>query len=81
MGLDVMNRIYWLNNEIHREPQDDSRGSLDNRVPRVEEVIAQAAESLADLNFFIAEISGIISALVELKPVAAQRGTPPGHEG
>ncbi len=55
-SLDMMNRLFWLSNETFPPP--------------VEEVIAQAAESLADPNFFIAEISGIISALVELKSVA-----------
>lgn len=46
------------------------RGSETLITPPIEEVIAQAAESLADPNFFIAEISGILSALVELKSVA-----------
>ncbi len=58
---DTMNRIYWLTNEAVPPP--------------VEEVIAQAAECLADPNFFIAEISGIISALVELQSVCHQRMT------
>ena len=70
----------------YHKPQDDSWKSQDDdnlpmqddsaRVPPpVEEVIAQAAESLADPNFFIAEISGIISALVELKSVTSQKKT------
>ncbi len=78
-NLDAMNRLYWLanENEILRVPQDDDNLPMqdDNtRVPPIEEVIAQAAECLADPNFFIAEISGIISALVELQSVCHQRG-------
>jgi hypothetical protein len=57
-----MQRVHWLVNESNSET-----------IPPVEEVIAQAAENLADPNFFIAEISGIISALGELKSVAATR--------
>jgi hypothetical protein len=67
---DTMNRIYWLINESHSK----------NAPPPVEEVIAQAAESLADPNFFIAEVSCIISALVELKEVARQRDAGPSDK-
>ncbi len=60
--LNSMNRFYWLDEQPNVVIP-----------PPIEEVIAQAAENLADPNFFIAEVSGILSALVELKEVCHQR--------
>lgn len=72
-GLGKISRT--AQDDDNREVQDD-----DQRVPTIEEVVAQAAESLADPNFFIAEISGILSALVELKDVCHRRRTAGGNE-
>ena len=60
--FDSMSLLYWMAHEPKGEVP-----------PSLEEAIIQAAESLADPNFFIAEISGLLSALVELKSVCYQR--------
>lgn len=70
--VDSLNLLYWLNHEYPELPFTARKEKVEP--PPLDEVIAQAAESLADPNFFIAEISGIISALVELKSVATRRG-------
>jgi hypothetical protein len=62
MSRDSLNRLYWLNGQQEIETP-----------PPIEEVIIRAAEHLADPNFFIAEISGLLSALIELKAVCHQR--------
>ncbi len=82
--VDSLNLLYWLNHQYPEFPFTARKEEVEphpefpftarkEEVEPLDEVIAQAAESLADPNFFIAEISGIISALVELKSVAATR--------
>ncbi len=61
-NLDSMNLLYWMN---HKPDTENSHS--------VEKAIVQAAENLADPNFFIAELSGILSALIELKSVCYHR--------
>jgi hypothetical protein len=60
--IDSINLLYWMNHKPNFEDKAD-----------IEKAILQIAESLADPNFFIAEISGILSALVELKSVCHRR--------
>ena len=60
LSVDLENPLNWLSSET--QPSTS-----------IDEVIVQAAENLADPNFFIAEISGILSALIELKDVCHQR--------
>jgi hypothetical protein len=58
-GFIHINRLYWLSNDMkYPSGARELRKDIMPIPPPIEEVIAQAAESLADPNCFIAEISG-----------------------